>query len=243
MNEMQKNITSQSFLLSSLILVILFMIGLLLQIRIIRISIRTKVTTWKIDTSHSIIMIIYFSFRIFFEKLIDVFPTFHEHCGTWFCYLALFIQIFCGLSMVSNSFIVALYKYLYIVRHNRFRTIGDECVDDVLIWSSLFVQAALSITAIARPSFPRFSSVIRCLGQKIESTQDKIDMSPYLMVKNFFFCGLDDNEKDQVDGIFSYVMNVTNITVCFLTSVIFFVILTNLMEMFLYQKIFAHMKR
>ena len=240
---MLKNITSQSFWISSLILVILFAIGLFLQIRIIRVSVRTKVTTWKIDTSHSIIMIIYFSFRIFFEKLIDVFPTFHQHCGTWFCYLALFIQIFCGLSMVSNSFIVALYKYLYIVRHNLFRAIGDERADEVLIWCSLFVQVALSISAIARPSFLPFSSVIRCLGQKIESTHDKTKMSPNLMIKNFFFCGLDDYEKDQVDGILSYAMNVTNITTCFITSVIFFVILTNLMEMFLYQRIFVCMKR
>ena len=243
MNEMLKNFASQSFLISFLILVILFVVGLFLQIRILRISTRTKVTTWKIDISHSIIMIIYFSFRIGFEMLIDVFPTFHLHCGTWFCHLALFIQIFCGLSMISNSFIVALYKYLYIVHHNLFLAIGDESLGKVLIWGNFFVQAALSISAIVRPSFPRFSSVTRCLGQKIESSQYKTNISANLMLKKFFFCGLDDYEEDQVDGIFSYVMNFTNITGCFVTSVIFFVILTNLIEMFLYQKIFARMKR
>ena len=114
--------------------------------------------------------------------------------------------------MISNSFIVALYKYLYIVHYNLFLAIGDESVGEVLIWGNFFVQAALSISAIVRPSSPRFSSVTRCLGQKIESTHDKTNMSPNLMVKNFFFCGLEDHEKDQVEGILSYAMSVKNIT-------------------------------
>ena len=145
--------------------------------------------------------------------------------------------------MVSNSFIVALYKYLYIVRHNLFCAIGDNIASEVLIWSNLFFQAALSMSAIARPSFPRFSSVTKCFGQKIERSENNTGIAQDSMLKEFFFCGLDDNEEDQIDGIFSYFMNVTNITGCFITSIIFFIVLTNLMEMFLYQRIFARMKR
>ena len=239
MDENHVIIFSSSFIISTMILIILFAIGLYLQIRIIIISKRHKSPTWKIDISHSVIMTIYFSFRIFFQKLIDIIPTFHQHCGVWFCYLALFIQIFSGLMVVSNSLVVALYKYLYIVRHDLFCALGGESASVVLIWSNLFIQAALSLSAIVRPSFPRFSSVNTCLGINIE----KSDVSPDSMLRRFFFCGLDNYKEDEFDGIFSQVMNATNITGCFITSVIFFVVLTNLIEMFLYQRIFSRMKR
>ena len=190
-------------------------------------------------------MIIYFTFRIGFQLVIDIFPSIHEHCGTWICYLALFIQIFCGLLMVSNSLLVALYKYLYIVRHDLlcYIALSEEKASVVLICSNILIQAVLSISAIARPSKIRFQSISICLGHNIKTSEEMDQTTPKVMLRNFFFGGLDDYIADQSNGIFSIVMNVINITGCFLTSVVFFVVLTNLLEIFLYQRIFARMKR
>ena len=236
---------SNTFIISKSILAVLFLIGIYLQIRIIIVSKRHKITTWTIDISHSIIMIIYFTFRIFFQLLIDIFPSVHEHCGAWICYLALFIQIFCGLSMVSNSLLVALYKYLYTVRHDLlfFISPSKETASVVLIFVNFLIQAALSVSAIARPSQIRLKAFTVCLGHNIRASEDRNPTTPVVMLKKFFFCGFDDYKGDQFDGIFSIVMDVTNITGCFITSIVFFIVLANLMEIFLYQRIFTHMKR
>ena len=77
----------KSFVTVITTLLILFFIGLYLQIKIIRVSIENKGVNWKVDIQHSIIMIGLFSFRISFEIVSYLIPALHQYTGKWFCHL------------------------------------------------------------------------------------------------------------------------------------------------------------
>ena len=232
---------SNNFIASVVILSVLLVLGLYLQIRIIIVSKQEKGITWKLDIYHSVMINVYFSFRIFFEIFTELFPSMHMYVGKWFCYFALFVQIFCGLSMISHSLVIVIYKYIYIIHPNLFSFVGTNNAGLIAIWMNVIVQISLSVSAMVRPSQPRFSSVSVCLGRQAQ-TYSESNITAMEMLRKFFLCGLDEHDDNHV-GIFSLVLDITNITGCFLTSVIFFVILTNVMEMFLYHRIFLRMKR
>ena len=233
--------TSNTFIASVIILSVLLIIGLYLQIRIIIVSKQEKGITWKLDLYHSFVITVNFSFRIFFEIFTDVFPSMHVYVGMWFCYVALFVQIFCGLSMVSHSLVIVIYKYIYIIHPDLFSSAGTHNASLFAIWTNVIVQISLSVSAMVRPSQPRFSSVSVCLGRQAQKASES-NITSMEMLRKFFLCGLDDQDDNHV-GVFSLVLDITNITGCFLTSVIFFVILTNVMEMLLYYRVFSVMKR
>ena len=116
----------KSFVTVITTLLILFFIGLYLQIKIIRVSIENKGVNWKVDIQHSIIMIGLFSFRISFEIVSYLIPALHQYTGKWFCYLTLFINQLGMVSVLSHSLIIAIYKYIYVVKANTI-DFNSEC--------------------------------------------------------------------------------------------------------------------
>ena len=232
---------SNSFIASVAILSVLFIIGLYLQIRIIIVSKNEKGITWKLDIYHSVMMSVYFSFRILFEIFTDLFPSMHVYVGKWFCYVAFFVQIFTGLTMVSHSLVIVIYKYIYINHPNLFSSLGTNNASLFAMVTNGIIQISLSVSAVVRPNQPKFSSVSLCLGRQAQ-TSSVSNITAVEMLRKFFLCGLDDHDDNHV-GIFSLVLDITNITGCFMTSIIFIVILTNVMEILLYHRIFSRMKR
>ena len=63
------------------ILLCIFTVGMFLQIKIIKGLKQDRTTAWEIELSHSIVMMVHFSFVILFEITIYTFPTldaYHE---------------------------------------------------------------------------------------------------------------------------------------------------------------------
>ena len=60
--------------------------------------------------------------------------------------------------------------------------------------------------------------------------------------QRYFFCEFEDNDDNHY-GVFGQVMDITNTMGCFITAVVFLVVMSNVMEGFVYQRIFAFMKR
>ena len=112
------------FIIFNLIFSLIFIVGFVLQIRIIQVSIKEKDITWRTDVCHSIIMIVFYTFRILFEDLTFFVPSLHLFTGEWLCHTVYFVYMFGALSITSHSFIVSAYKYIYIVHDIFIRMIG-----------------------------------------------------------------------------------------------------------------------
>ena len=236
-----ENIGFNSFFLQTSLIALLFSIGLYLQIKIVIVSIQEKDVTWKIDVCHSVVMIAYFSFRILFEVSTYLVPSLHQYTGKWLCHFALFVEVFCGLSLVCHSLVVATYKYIFIVHQDLIRVVGVYKASLISFWTSLCFPAVLAVSTMLRPSLPPIASITKCLGNGKVHWITENNRSESVM-KTLFFCGFDDYANENTSG-FSHFMDVINISGCFLTSALYLAIMANVMKIFFYQRIFAFMKR
>ena len=230
-----------TFIISNTILIILFIIGLYLQIKVITEAKKDPVGTWKLDMCHSIVMIVFYSFRILFEISSYFVPILHMYTGKWFCYAALFLNLFGAISVITHSLSIAVYKYVFIVHHNMILHIGVNKASAVSYWINLIFPAALAISFMARPTVPSYSSIFKCLGMKSEKSSHHAE-ALIDKLSSFLFCGFEDFSNNN-QGIFGYFMDIISIMGCFLTSMIILFIIANILEMFFYQRIFSFIKR
>ena len=233
------------FIFTKTLIAVLFSIGLYLQNKIIILSKKEKDVTWRIDVWHSVVMIAFFSFRILMEILTYIIPSLHQYTGKWFCYLAWFVQVYGFTSIASHSLVISIYKYFLTVHQDRIRVIGKDEASIITLWINIIFPATIAAAFVARPNGPPFpSSITSCLKKDVEeSLFSKSNERLGTRLQRFFFCGFDHYDDDDPYGDFGHVMNVTNILGCFVTSIIFLVVVSNIMELFVYRKIFSFMKR
>ena len=226
----------------NVIFAFIFIIGLGLQIRIIQVSIKEKDITWRIDVFHSIVMIVFYCFRIVFENLTFFVPSLHLYTGKWGCYALYFVYMFGAISIASHSFVVSSYKYLYIVHDNLIRIIGTEESSIRWFWVSLICPTVLAISFTARPTYVTYSSVYKCMGYDTETSAEN-NIPFFERIKIFFFCRFLEHNEEESLSAFEYFMSIIDVLGCFVTSSIVFCVLLNVMEAFFYYKIFSFMRR
>ena len=241
-NNSNYNDDLNTFIIASIVLFVMFSIGLYLQIKIIIVSKQGKQNqsvAWKIDICHSIVMIVYFSFRILFEGITYITPPLHLYTGNWFCYFTVWVDLFGLMAMGSYSLVIAIYKYVYIVHRNLIDSVDKANL--ISIWGYLIFSALLAVTFIARPNvMASKKQQFACFGKevaKLERSKSAGDR-----IQRFFFCDFDDNDDTQY-GVFGYFINIANTMGCFLTAIVLLVMMLNLLECFLYQRMFALLKR
>ena len=234
----------KSFLAAFMTMLILFFIGLYLQIKIIIGSIENKGVNWKVDIQHSIIMIVFFSIRICFEMTTYIIPALHQYTGTWFCYFILFINQFGTVSIFSHSLIIAIYKYIYIKHNNFILSIGEEKANLISVWISIIFPAVFAISLTARPSSTilHYSAVLSCAGMEVEKNMQT--HKPWTQrLETFFTCGLVDTTNHENIDIWNQFIDIITIAGCSITSVLLSIIVSNILEVFFYCRLFAFAKR
>ena len=231
-----------TFIKSITVLIIFFVIGLYLQIKIIRVSKKEKDVTWRLDVCNSTIKIVFFSHRIIFEIISYCVPSLHQYSGKWFCYYMLFVNLFGAISLIWHSFILALYKYVYILHQHHIRDLGVETSSFISSLLKIIIPAVLSISFMARPTIPSYACVFSCLGKEVEKSAEENETSAD-KVRRLLFCGFDRFNENGNHGTFGWFMNITNITGCFLTSMMVLIIMSTIVEAFVYQRIFSAMKK
>ena len=95
--------------------VVLFLIGTFIQIEIISVCRKERGATWKIHVAHSVVLMINFAFNISFDTLIFFVPLVSHYTGKWLCYLSSFVTYYCFYSIVANSLVISIMKYIFIV--------------------------------------------------------------------------------------------------------------------------------
>ena len=231
-----------TFIITSALLAVLFLIGLYLQIKIIIVSKKDKEVTWRLDIWHSVVMIAFFTYSILFEIITYIFPLYHQYTANWFCYLDLFVKQYGIWSGSSHSLAISIYKYVLILHQRRIRVIGKDEASLIAFWINLIFPVTLAASLVARPNFAADAPISNCLRKGFTISTEGNETSGNILFGRHFFCGFDDYDDDQY-GVFGHVMDVVNTGGCYITTLTRLVVLSNVMEIFVYLRIFAFMKR
>ena len=231
-----------TFIINNTLLSIIFLIGLYLHIKIIIVSNQEKDErlTWRIDICHSIVLITTCVLRILFWMVTYFIPCLHQYTGKWFCYVVWFVSGYCTISVVSHSLVISLYKYMFIVHQKRINVFGKDKASQIAFWANLVFPAVFALAFIARPNDITVPTVADCLGRQEEFAARANETFKSRMQRRTFG---EFRDYDDHDGFLGQLINVVNKTGCFLTSVIWWIIMSNIMEGFVYRKIFIYMKR
>ena len=234
---------SDTFIISNVLLFLVFLVGLYLQIKVIIVSKQEKETTWKINISHSIVVTAHFAIRIFLESMTCIIPSLNQYTGKWFCHVLYFVDYYGAISISSHSLATAAHKYVFIVHQMRIINFGEERAREISFWINLIFPAVLALSFSTMPVIAPVGYLFNCLGMEVDKSSEPNEMNGDLFakLKLIFFCGVDIFESNY--SIFDKVVNVFIITGCFLTSSLRVVIMCNILEGMLYKRIFAYMKR
>ena len=163
------------------ILLTVFAIGVFLQTKIIKAVNQDRTTAWEIQLSHSIVMLLHFSFVIIFEIAIYSIRSLDTYLRNWVCSATFFLRIVGTTEIICHSLMISFYKYIFIVHHNMAVKIGIDRMKKILCFVYLLFVVGNSLGYIFRPNTHAFNSVHNCGAQQVEK---KVDLSQQL-----FMCG------------------------------------------------------
>ena len=248
-----------TFITPLLIIISIYILGLYLQIKLIKTIKVERSMTWEINMCHSIIMIFHYTFTFAFELTTHVLvdPSIMDYTGSWFCYASFFIRCYGLFSIFLHSLVICVYKYLFIIHDKMVRSFGEKKMKKLIMFIYLIHPVFLSLSFMARSMFFASSPTLeRCglhqpkhdinsiwywlsVGNKGINSNVTTDPKGG-MLKRFFFCGIDDDDVEDGTDYFFYVVNQFY---CLLQSFLAFGVLVNMFEIFFYVKIFRFIKR
>ena len=248
----ESNFDSTSIVIGTVFLSMIYLLGLYLQIRIIIISKQAQEMTWRSEITHSIIMIIYYAFRILTETLTLSIPNLGKYTGSWFCTLSLFVQLYGMNSILGHSLWIAVHKYVFIKHAKSVYKFGNEKAKHVFCWLHIILPAICAVGWMFRPYYRAIESVNRCHGGldwqlfdgKLPKYKVKInETSPITirkMAEKLFFCGLGYYDGNTFYDNFMYVGSQIY---CFIQATWACTVVGNILEIFFYLRIFSFMER
>ena len=219
-------------LLGFCVLLIVFAIGVFLQIKIIKALKQDRTTAWEIQLTHSIVMLVHFSFVIIFESTIYFVPTLDTYLGKLFCSATFLLRMLGAGEMIIHSLIISFYKYIFIVHHNMVLDIGIDRMKKILRFVYLLLIVGGPLSYISRPNFQAFNSVHNCGVKQVQKEAD--------LPHRLFMCGMIDLKYD--DG-YDYLMSILTGVFCSIQTIISMLLYLNILECIFYICIFRHMKR
>ena len=231
-----------TFLTASGFLIFIFLIGLFLQITIIKTVRKEQAVGWDINLTHSVVMIIHYCYTIIFETVTYLVPNLGQYTGIWFCYFSLFLRIYGVSAILSHSLFISIYKYILIVHMKSVGTFGKRRLKKILFWINIVLPIFMSLTYTFRPNYRAFKAINRCgLYQGISNAKNVVvQESLGNLWDRLFSCGFD--AYDANSGFEYFADTITQIF-CFGQFIFSVLIGLNILEIFFYIRIFSYMKR
>ena len=215
--------------------IIIFCIGLNIQVNIIYVCNEEKGKTWKIHVSHAIITTVYYGFFIPFQSVTTFVPSLSIYTGSWICYVASFVSFYCYHAIVVNSLQVAIMKYIFIVNALKARAYGEAKIQKIFFWINTMLPLVLAIIALLTTNFQTRSALKSCFGETVHQSLIPNDSPPRSM--HFFTCA--NLRRSDYDAGLYYVLQF----LCVTRKIINWIIVSNLPQGFFYYKIFSAMTR
>ena len=220
----------------------LCIVGVYLHVKIIKVSIKDKEMTWKLDITNSGILIFLNVNAIFMHSITYLIGDLYTYTGEWFCYTEKVIAHYGNLYGLGHSLIVSILKYVIIVHWHAARAYGNENITEAFFWLNfLYPILMISFELISRPDFfwayDGYAQIDRCLGDP-KHNWDPISNKSLTKLHNLCEFSVLSNEN-----YLEYGIKIFRIMICWLTVVLTYVIAWNIIEMFLYHQIFKFMRR
>ena len=233
------SVISISFL--PLVAICVYGIGFYSHTKIIKISIKEKDMTWKLDITNSLILIFYYGFSLFMKFLTLVVQDLHTHTGRWICYVSRGIS-YCGIVYISaHTLVVAIMKYIMIVYWDRVMVFGkDKIKQFFFLINFLNPLIMILLLFIVRPDFlvvwdGTSQEIDRCLGDPKNNLDHERNHS---LTKFHTLCEL---EQPPTENYLEYSGYLARSGICWVHLVTFYVVKTNVLEVLFYTLIFNFM--
>ena len=211
------------------------LIGICFHSKKLKILQSQKDITWELEIYNSVVCIIYWSLLILFDAIKYGCPTFEESIVTGILQFAWFIRSLCTFIILSHSLNVALYKYYIIVIKRPIDDI-DKYMELKYVSVLIIIPILLAVASFFKNiEYMGYSESPRHLCQA-EDLNEKSKLS----VQDIIFGNFKDNNYFKRNlKIFYIWTEVYSIIQFLLTSII----ATNILEGFVYYKIFSFAKR
>ena len=220
---------------SVIISFIQLLIGIYINFKKMNVAKKKKEITWELEIYYSVACIIYFTL----VTIIDIFN---------YTYLAMdqSIELFINqtawilrtlgtsIIIISHSFSVALYKY-YIIVDRRPIKAEDKKIKLRYLLALILYPIIGSLEAYLRNLF-RMGFIFNA-AKSCNSEEDRSNMKS---MKEYFMCSFEDGDADRKEWPILYPWSEVY---CVIWSIIRFSISSNIIEIFVYNKIFTFAKR
>ena len=217
--------------------VVIFFVGLFIQVKIISVCKKERGTTWKIHVSHAVVTSVYYAHFIAFKAITYFVPCLSQHTGTWTCYVASLITFYGFQSIISNTLVISTMKYLFVVHGTKAMAFGGEKIKKYFFWANLITPLILGITAVLTTDYETRSELKSCFGKtEVEVPQHHNIISSFDSRTVFYTCAY--NRMKNYSGMTFYALQFA----CIFRKTVNVVTGINLAEAFFYYKIFHFMK-
>ena len=131
-----------------------YLLGLNLHTKVIRVCRKEKHMSWRLDIIGSCVTVYYYTQMLIMRVITDIIDDLHSFTGEWFCYTYMAFHFY-GLFHVSmHSMVIALFKYISIVWHNKAEDIGRDKIKTIFNFISIISPAfVIAIFLLSRPDF------------------------------------------------------------------------------------------
>ena len=229
-------------ILMFLLVVCIYGGGVFLNTKIIQVSRREKEISWMLDVTNSIVLMFHFAHIIIMYEITYLVQDLYLYLGEWYCYVSKALTMIGNAHTTQNSFIMALLKYIMILHFQTATEKRKAHINYILFTLNIIYPFfVVGIFFMVMPDFIiRFDGVSqanRCLGKP----EVKVNATNHDHVKIYNACTFIIAPVQDVS--LQYIFYLIRKSICWLHVVIIYLNMGNILEMIMYYRIFAFMRR
>ena len=219
----------------------MYLIGLCIHIKVIKVSQKDKEMTWKLDITNSCIQLFHGFNSIFMHAITWFVKDLYVYTGGWFCYTSKVVTYYLNLYTMGHSLVLSILKYIIIVHSDKTLKYGKDKIIEIFFWLN-FLHPSLMIIfqLIIRPNFfwahDGMAQIDRCLGDPKHNWESGSNKSLNKIHNLCYF------QEPNNDNYLEYIIYICRTLGCGLSVVVFYFVLWNIFELFFYCKIFRFMR-
>ena len=211
------------------------LIGIYIHFKKMKVAKIKKEITWELEIYHSVACVIYFTLDTIIDAIKYTCPEMDQSMESLIVKVAWILRTL-GTAIIScHSFNVALYKY-YIIVDKRPINAEDKKLEFryllALILYPIIVALCIYLRNLNRMNF-NFGATKFCYSEEVVRKKRK-------SMKELLICSFDDNDIYREEWPIVYVLSEVY---CVISSIMIFSLFSNIVEIFVYHKIFKFAKR
>ena len=194
--------------------ILLFLIGTLLSVKIIRVCRKEKDRVWMINVTRAVVAILLMIFAIIFETVMELIPDISDYTGVGICYVAAFLYNYLPMIVIFESLVVSILKYIFIVHHDKSRNFGEERIQKIFFWANILHWILPAIISAYLWDIEIIESLTTCFGID-DNIKESYLNSTTGELERMFMCKLYTMNSEDLGRQFIYYFMFTYVYVIF----------------------------